>query len=991
MVGKNIIVFFVVVTNNGRVHDVRCPSSKNIYLRKIVGIVLCICLLFFALPCVGNAAEKQVVKVGVFGLDGFYGKNANGQETGYGFAYLDEISKYSGLTFEYVYGTWDECLQRLEAGEIDVLDYALKTPERESKFAFASYSTGTSFGRMHALSSNDTLTYNDYEAFDGIRVGFMASNDRNEAFRVYEKEHGFSVKETFYLDTVSLKEALQKGEVDAIVVNNLRNAEGEKPIAQFAPAPFYMMTSKQNTQLIVRINEALEQIQIEKPSFNDQLYQEYFGGNGGQLLLTATEIEYIKAAPTVRFICDEGWAPFESLSSDGVPQGINVDILKLVAEKTGLRFEFAGGYAYDEAIDMVGSGAVDMLLSYDNNPDEARSLNIALSDTFLKSPIVIVGARTVIAPDDVFALPSIYVPHQEYVSTYYPDNEILYFDNVEDCYHAIEEGEANFTMENLYAATDAIHKRYPSLMISAVTTLSDEFSFALRKDTDPVLIGILNKSIPTITDTQFNSLLLENTSAQQQTSPLILFIEQYSTQIMVIMLFIIGVMIASIIYIVVSQRGNKRRLWQMAYIDPLTGLGNINKFKKDAQELLEQNRNGTYNMVKLDVRGFNLINELYGFEEGNRVLCGVAQALGLFVNPDTDIEARLNNDEFALLKAYDGPNEASRNTDEDLQMFKKNVSNITGHNLRFSVGRYMVGQGETDVEEIFEKVNYAHNLARKDVDGKEQINYDERLKAKAIRTQEIESTMEAAMENGEFCVYLQPKYRLRDEKLVGAEALARWRKPDGTVVSPVEFIPVFERNGFVVNLDMYMFTQICALLKARMDKGKELIPISVNFSRLHLSNPEFVQELSRIADEYGVPKKYLEIELTETAIVGNEDILKRVLSELHKEGFTLSMDDFGSGYSSLGLLKDLVVDVIKIDRAFFADSNDQARANTVIRHIIKMANELGIDTVAEGVETADYVSFLRDAGCDSVQGYYFAKPMPVEDFFSGKDEYEENS
>ena len=942
---------------------------------------LCACLLFFALPQPGRAAPQQAVRVGVFELEGFYGKDAKGRDAGYGFDYLNEISKYSGLTFEYVYGTWDECLKRLETGEIDLLDYALKTPEREEKFDFTAYPTGTNFGRMYALDENEALTFNDYDVFDGIRVGFMEANGRNEEFRTFEKEHGFTVTKVLYPDMASLVYALHAGEVDAIVSNNFRNTEGEKPVAQFAPASFYMMTAKGNAQLLETVDEALEQIQIEKPGFDEALYQEYFGGQSEQLLLTAKEIDYINNAPPIRFICDRRWAPFESLGADGQPQGINVDILRLVADKTGLDFDFMGGYEYDEAIDMVGSGEADMLLSYDNNPDEARNLGMSLSDTFLKCPIVIVGRTVAVAPDAVFALPSIYVPHREYVQHYYPQNKIVYYDNVEDCYQAIEAGEADFTMENLYAATDSIHKRYPSLMISAVTTLSDEFSFAFREDADPVLLGILNKSIPSITEAQFNSLLLENTSAQQA-SPLMVMVEEYSTQIMAVMLVIIGLLIASLVYIVVSQKKYKQRLWKMAYIDPLTGLGNLNKFKADAQKLLEQNGEVTYNIVKLDVRGFNLINELYGFDEGNRVLCGVAKAIGMLADPRTDVYGRLNDDEFALLKAYEGPDTARRDTEEDFERFKKESSRITGRNLLFSVGRYMIGQGETDIESIFEKVNYAHNLARKSPDGREQVDYDKKLKEKAIRTQEIESTMEEAMARGEFRVYLQPKYRLRDEKLVGAEALARWRKKDGRLVDPVDFIPVFEKNGFVVKLDLYMFTQVCAIVKGWIDEGREPVTVSVNFSRLHLSDPGFVKRLSRIADEYGVPKKYLEIELTETAIVGNEAAFKKVLDQLHGEGFALSMDDFGSGYSSLGLLKDLLVDVIKIDRAFFAGSSDKERANTVIRNIIKMADELGIQTVAEGVESAGYVDFLRDAGCGIVQGYYFAKPMPAEDFFS---------
>lgn len=295
-------------------------------------------------------------------------------------------------------------------------------------------------------------------------------------------------------------------------------------------------------------------------------------------------------------------------------------------------------------------------------------------------------------------------------------------------------------------------------------------------------------------------------------------------------------------------------------------------------------------------------------------------------------------------------------------------------------GRYLLLAGEITFGMAYERVNFAHRKSKNNEDTN-LCDYDKEVMAKLLQEKEIENKMVAALIHKEFHVYLQPKVFLENRKIAGAEALVRWDN-GREIISPGLFIPIFEKNGFIVRLDLFMFEQVCILIKSWLDHGKEPIVVSVNFSRRHIKNNDFVSELCRIADQYEVPKHFLEIELTETVMMENEKALLGILEEIHEKGFTLSMDDFGTGYSSLGLLKNIPVDVIKIDRSFFIDAEDIERTKTVLRNMIIMAKELAIHTVAEGVEEEEHVSLLAELSCDIVQGFYFFRPMKAEEFYS---------
>ncbi len=442
---------------------------------------------------------------------------------------------------------------------------------------------------------------------------------------------------------------------------------------------------------------------------------------------------------------------------------------------------------------------------------------------------------------------------------------------------------------------------------------------------------------------------------------------------------LIVAILASSTFFIVRLANMKRELWKLAYTDQLTGIYNLKSFKQGAKKIIKQNKSVNYDFVLIDIIKFNLINHMYGFNEGNRVIVCIAEEVEALAEKSNGIAARVGDDFFVAMISNDDDSVAF--VEALMRTLKENVLKKTQHNVRFSVGRYTMEQGESDVDAIYEKVNYAHRLAKQNNDVEMVFDYSENMRSQAVRQREIEQKMEKALENEEFVVYLQPKYRLHDNVVMGAEALVRWQEDGGKdMVPPGEFIPLFEKNGFIIKLDMYMFEKSCKLIKSWLEKGLPATTISVNFSRLHLGNPNYVEELIQLADKYGIDRQYLEIEITESTMIENEALIEDVVTQLHDAGFVLSIDDFGTGYSSLGLLKNLQADIIKIDRSFFDNNRYKTRAKTVIMSVINMANELGIKTLAEGVETKEHVDFLHEIGCESVQGYYFARPMEASTF-----------
>ncbi len=333
------------------------------------------------------------------------------------------------------------------------------------------------------------------------------------------------------------------------------------------------------------------------------------------------------------------------------------------------------------------------------------------------------------------------------------------------------------------------------------------------------------------------------------------------------------------------------------------------------------------------------------------------------------------NSYYLDLKAFDN---LEKTRYEYERKFRETLDIAQIHKIEFRYGRYFIPKGETDVNDIVNNVVMAHNYAK---ENNEVIcDYDDAFKEKLLQKTEITNKMQVALEREEFKVFLQPKYSVENRTIEGAEALVRWKENDGKFIYPDQFIPIFEQNGFILQLDMYMLENVCKMIKKWIEEKVEPITISVNFSRVHFSNPNFVKEIKGIVDKYDIPSKYIEIELTERTIVENENALVKIVDDLHKAKFTLSMDDFGAGYSSLGILKTIDVDIVKLDKSFLDDSSSNKKGAIIMERTLKMVDELGMISVAEGVETEEQLEFLKLAKCHMAQGYLLARPMPTADF-----------
>ncbi len=433
------------------------------------------------------------------------------------------------------------------------------------------------------------------------------------------------------------------------------------------------------------------------------------------------------------------------------------------------------------------------------------------------------------------------------------------------------------------------------------------------------------------------------------------------------------------------KNSDKKIIYEMAYIDKVTGMPNKNKFILDAVDLLRR-KDSRYVAVVLEINNFEVINELFSFDEGNNILKFVSKVIEKNLN-EGEVFARASAGRFNLLIKYDD-NDGVRTR---LEMIMDDISEYkrtNKDNLKCSVtsccGVYVIPD-----EDIFEscsemEFNISHILGRakfalSEIVGK-YINYcafyNEEIRSQLI----YESDMEYALENNEFVVYIQPKYDIKNSRLTGGEALVRWNHHEKGFLTPDKFVPLFEKNGFIVELDMYVFETVCKMQRKWLDMGLNPVRISVNQSRMHLFKRDYVETLKSILDKYNVPASLIELEITETVAFESMDVIAEVLKRLHEIGFKISMDDFGSGYSSLNMLKNLEVDVLKIDKGFFEETSNTKRGQDIIESIIGMATKLGIETVAEGVETLEQVELLQGNGCDIAQGYFYAMPMPIEDY-----------
>lgn len=437
--------------------------------------------------------------------------------------------------------------------------------------------------------------------------------------------------------------------------------------------------------------------------------------------------------------------------------------------------------------------------------------------------------------------------------------------------------------------------------------------------------------------------------------------------------------IAIVLFFVFNHRIKKKELAIMnddLSKDSLTGLLNFQGFLIEARKKINKYPDITYFLIDFDVDSFSRYDALWGNEQGDMLLVTIAKILKQFTLKEYDICARVKSDHFLCLFHRDSAAVLSQNI---IYAVDKNQKSVPNQTINLSFGIYEVVDPSMEIKDMLKKAEAAKISIKEDKEKTVAI-YNDIIQNKQLADTMLTTSFSAAIKDNEFTPYFQPKVSAKTGEIMGAEALVRWKKKDGSILPPARFIDLFEKNGLIRQLDFYMLDKVCKRLNYEEHNNITPVPISVNFSRTNLFDSSFSSKVEEIVKKNNTNPNLIEIELSEASFLDGITLLSKAIDELHKLGVKVSIDDFGSGYSSLSMLNNMNFDIVKFDKGFLTDSITSERGMTIMRNLTSLVKNLNYEIVIEGVETKEQLDFINTNHCDYVQGYYFYKPMMAEDY-----------
>ena len=958
--------------------------KKDTYKRRIS--VLLGCILTFSLAAgvftgVAHAAERRTVKVAFFPMDGYNVTEADGTLTGMDVEYLNALCNYADWDIEYVRCVnWDEALLLLAAHKVDLVGSAQYSVERAALYQYANLSSGYTFGVI-ATDSDSSLAYEDFAAMKDITFGIVKTYVRRPEFLQYLKDNGIDnpqVKE--YGSTAELQKGLERGEVDAIVHTFTETNEGHRIIGRFAPMPFYYITYQGNDDLVRELNQAVADLKINLPQLETDLMNKYYQSRLDKtIVFTTEEKEYLAEGHTLVVGYLDGYYPF-SYEKDGEYRGLTRELLENGASSIGLNFSYRKMETLREAETALQRGTIDIISYCTDATETLSSNNLTSVKEYANIPLVIVmkDGGNLGSLSSLATVPYLYTEASHAVDT--STVSIVTYDTQQECMEAVRKGIVDAVLCDGYLAEYLLSTelRYNKLEVKSVLSGDHAVSMVLRKDADPALSGILSKTIDLINAKTVSDYMLENNVYSLMT--LDRFVRNNSVTI-IIFLFLL---MFAIIFVAWRMISNNKKIQKLMYKDTGMDIWNLNYLIYwGTMNLLPERKDQQYAVAFLNVSQFRHYNIIYGWNAGQRLLESVADVLSHKVDAQREIYARNQSDRFALLLAFESKEALLERAEQLVQAIEKRIYDDTENRMAIHMGIYFVPPESNDLRVAIGYANQANDSLRDSPISEIKI-YDESFE-KAIKDRhEQEKLLDSVDVNKDFATYYQAKVDIRTEKIIGAEALVRFLDPSdsGKVKSPAFFVPYFEQTGRVTELDFFVLESVCKMLRRRLDASKEVVTISCNFSRKHFMKPGFPERFEAVLEKYQISKEYIEVEVTETVVVEELQLstVKQTLDDLKERGVKISIDDFGSGYSSLGIFEQIPASVIKLDRSFLLNQEDRSRQVKIMRGIVNLGRELKAQIVCEGVETDNDVELMREIGAYVAQGYRYSKPIPEDEF-----------
>jgi len=679
----------------------------------------------------------------------------------------------------------------------------------------------------------------------------------------------------------------------------------------------------------------------------------------------------------------------------GEPIGIGIDLMRYAAEEAGYVpiFRFISEKNLKEALDNT---EYDVIMPFGSAIQSAEGNTSVVSENLMQTPFTLVTLGNGVLPPlndlRVGMLRSL-GGGIETLHELFPDMEIETYDTMQESVKALRAGKLDALLHNSYVWSYVLQKpSYSDLTVQPSTMFSMDFrAGTIDTPEGRALIERLNGGIDSIGDTYRQAVILDHTSRKLYKYDFEDYIHEYGLVIVLVLLLIVALIIIAVQKIRAVRREQEEKMRELIDHDPLTGLYSLTGFRKKVEELLRAHPDTPYFLSYNNIRDFKFINESLGRDAGDELLKFWA-ARSMENLSDDEAMCRINSDRFVILCHIAGEEQMLADEKNIIEPVRNYFIN-RGKDIPVDIccGLYALTPEDFRSVDVDKMIDLAHD-AEKRIRKERSVSlayYNPEQWEKGRQAVEIANNLHKAIENGDIHVWYQPQVNYDTGEISGAEALCRWYHSKLGFLSPQEFIPTLEESGLIYDLDCFVWDKVCQDLKRWNELGHNW-SVSVNVSREDLlADEDIAGHFNRLIEKYGLTPDQLRIEITESAYVDDPEVIISSTEKLRKAGFKVEMDDFGSGYSSLHMLKDVPVDRIKMDLNFLSGTGSPEKGRTIISCMIYMVHSLGMELIAEGVETINQAKFLQSQGCPEMQGFYFYKPMPVteyEDLIKGQTE-----
>mgnify|MGYP002622443178 CR=1 FL=1 len=924
--------------------------------------------------------DFDVFKVGYVKNTNFIFEDRPRHKIGYGYDYMRFLEMYANCKFEFVeYETWDLLVAAFENKEIDMMP-GMPGDWRKIPNALR---TAHVIGRFPM-----ELVVKDKKIKPNMKIGTLTSSYPAPAFPSIAKSEGMDYQEVSFSNYEQMIEAYKTGEIDGYVSALLKPRGVSDVIALFDRQSYRLIIHSDNKTLFDRMDLAMDQMLLVQTNLRDKLNQRYMLQSELPLVLSKEERDYLAARKKLKAAMFLHYQPFSYHDEQGNLTGLFPELIHKIADDLGIEIEIIETHSIKETQDLIQSGGVDIVADTILDHSWGSDSNINLTQSYLTYEYA-AATRTgyKLNPDDNPIVA--YVPNMilspNILTNEIPADRLLKCRSWEECLQAVSDGRADVT----YILKSAIQPLCNEtgnygIEISSTTYFTEPCALGVYAYENPQLWHILNVEINHVSSAWIQNVLNKHRVATAALTPMYLIYHHPMRVIIFITLLAIGIGWL-IIYKNRMQQRHFELVQHMAYTDLRYNLPNVPWLEKEVPNLFAKVKDSEPNMQTFFVI-FSMDSGVTVAEEsGRKIIDKTFKGMAADVATDKPVICVAAGIDVENLICF-----CKAENLETISNWAEMVVNAYSYAYTVDAQARVVLHTKAGISSYTPAIYVQQAIDRAITACRHKSNdsvvvFDEKLEEQMTTQHVIESKMQQALYDDEFKAYYQPKYDLKTRKIVGAEALVRWISPETGFMPPGKFIPLFEENGFVIQVDYYILEKTFQLQKDRLESGKEVIPISVNQSRLHMTEEGYLEKMKAIVEKYNIPAGLIELEVTETMFgdfdnkASQQNAIK-VVQGLHELGFPLSVDDFGSGYSSFGLLGILPMEVMKIDRSVLTGADTSERMKEILAYVIKLGHALDMEVLCEGIETREQEILLLGLGCRLGQGFFNAKPMPVDEF-----------